>query len=217
MFSASRWVLLGLLIAARCAQGQAFPEFHVKAEVLSDNSNPFGDTSSAELCLTKTPQICYKLPSSYNLDPITEKFTSSSGEELVLFLAHTFGGSGSAYEYALLRSHAGGLTNLLPDVVTSNISDHALWQMPNISTMPVFLTSDYIWEDSYHYGDHRHEIRVYIYNDRVAHYEQVLHYATRRRYRSADLTEDDRVKVLNAERRTIESKIHAYVTSRRKR
>jgi hypothetical protein len=132
------------------------------------------------------------------MDPKSLKTTTASGEDLVLFSAHTMGGSGYAYEYALLQYNDRRLVNLLPRVRVSNISDRALWNMPEISPMPIFLTADYLWEDGAHYGDHRYTIRAYRYDPVTSKYTQILSYDTRRTYPSAEWP--GTVHVVSAER-----------------
>ncbi len=189
---------------------QEFPRYVLRAGKADRDGNPFDALSSAKLCVVAPAKRCFTLPAEHDkeftnyfyMDPKAIKTISASGEELVLFDAHTMGGSGYAYEYALLRYSNHKLTNLLPVIRVSNISDRALWNVPEISPLPIFLTADFLWEDGAHYGDHRYTVRAYRYDTATAKYIQIVSYETVRTYPSAEWP--GMVHVLKAERGPIE-------------
>lgn len=202
--------LVAVAMLTFAASAEQFPSFTLHPGKVKPGGNPFDALSSASLCLSES-NTCFALRSRsdqygltfYDEDPEALRFTSSSGEQFVLFDAHTAGGSGFAYGYALLRYRAGNLEDLLPLVETSNISDRALWDIPTLSTLPVFLTADFIWEDGAHYSNHRYKITAYVYRAGLNRYTKVSSFDTRARYPSADLSSRDYVHVLAAERQHI--------------
>jgi hypothetical protein len=176
----------------------------------SDGEHP----TPAGLCLATNQKRCYHFPAGkddiliYTSQPRAEELATYKGETLVLFSAHYQGGSGSSDEFALLRFENGSFKNLLPKIVLSNISNHTYWDIPAVSPMPLFVTSDFLWEDGAHYSDHRQQIIVYSYDPKTEEYKRILRYTTRKKYRGFDNTEDDVEPVLENERQTIEDKLN---------
>jgi hypothetical protein len=118
----------------------------------------------------------------------------------VLFNANCGGGSGSDDRYVLLRSEPDGhLKNLLPQVIVTNQADVAVWDLPTVSTMPVFLAADFLWEDGAHYGSHFFEVRIYIYDAAMDRYKMQHKYRTAHKYPGID-TWDAAPEVLEKER-----------------
>jgi hypothetical protein len=172
--------------------------------------------AAARLCLLATPQPCYTLPQIgrgetallYSYRPTALPVTTSSNEPLILFSAGFIGGSGSSFEYALLRHEGDTLINLLPIITLTNQSNHAVWNVPSVSVMPLFVTADFLWEDGAHYGPHRSTITVYRYDAPTRHYKQILAYDTRHIFPGFD-NFDHTYPVLEYERATILKKLAA--------
>jgi len=96
-----------------------------------------------------------------------------------------YGGSGSAFHYALLRPGNGKeIENLLPpDLILSEISEHAFWSDPSISDAPIFVTADFVWyfRDG-HFGDHRFTISAYALEKDLPGVPDLFNYALEDRY-----------------------------------
>jgi hypothetical protein len=147
----------------------------------------------------------------FGLHPKAQRVPLTSGGSLVLFSANSGGGSGSSDRYALLRyERDGSLRDLLPAITLTNQSDHALWDVPTVSDMPLLVTADYLWGAmEAHYGSHYYEIRVYHYDPTTGKYAQILKYETGHQYRGFDNTSDDPFPLLKFERTTILRKLAA--------
>jgi hypothetical protein len=175
--------------------------------------------SDARLCLIGNPRTCFSLNpirdkygvTYFGLQPRAERVRLHSGGSLVLFSAYCGGGSGSAVRFALLRHEAdGSLKDLLPLLTLSNQSDHALWDVPTVSVVPLLITADFIWEGmEAHYGSHFYQIRAYRYDPATDKYAQILEYQTGHQYRGFDNTSDDPFPLLKFERATILRKLAA--------
>ncbi|HWW22956.1 MAG TPA: hypothetical protein VNY78_03585 [Edaphobacter sp.] len=95
----------------------------------------------------------------------------------------------------------------MPTLMLSNQSDHALWNVPTISDMPLLVTADFIWEGSEgHYGPHFYEIRAYRFSTRTGKYAQILKYQTSHKYRGFD-NFDDPFPLLKYEKSSILRKL----------
>lgn len=180
----------------------------------------------ARLCLLNAPRTCYKLDSirdgsftkgevvNFGRAPRAERHELSDGGSLVLFMASSGGGSGTTFRLALLRySTTGSLDDLLPRTLVDNQSDYALWEEPNLSSMPILLTADFLWGAmEAHYGDHRYTVRAYRYDEPSAKYEPVLRYVTKHKYPSADIFDGARrYPVLRHERERIVSELESKI------
>jgi hypothetical protein len=178
-------------------------------------------TGAARLCLNARPTHCYSLPNGRNdvqsgiefefgLEPKTERASVQGGGSLILFSA-TFsgGGSGTLDELALLRYERDGtMRNLLPVVQLTEQGEHAIWQLPSISPMPVLVTAEYVWgKGETHFEQHLFEIRAYLYDLASQSYAEKIMYRTSRRYPSLD--EVDQVNVLTPERNEILRQLEA--------
>ena len=86
-------------------------------------------------------------------------------------------------ELALLDDRNGQLTNLLPNVTVTNLSEYHLWSAPNVSAMPILVTADFVWaEGEPHYGSHRYTITSYVYSQQSGLYSQRDEYVTATEY-----------------------------------
>jgi hypothetical protein len=180
---------------------------------------PFFAASGARLCLSDDARTCFRLhsmghgdvASDFGLYPKAQRVPLTSGGSLVLFFANSGGGSGSTDRYALLQyERDGSLRDLLPAITLTNQSDHALWDVPTVSPLPLFVTADVLWEDGAHYGPHYYEIRAYRYDPEIHKYAQILKYRTSRKYRGFDNSDSGYLfPLLKFERATILRKLAA--------
>ena len=173
-------------------------------------------TSGAQLCTLERHNICYAMPSHaldggqvvyhFGLDPRTERLPLNQGGSWVLFSA-TFsaGGSGSLERISVLRfepnDRRGKIVNLLPYVAVTNVSDRAIWPIPEVSPYPLFVDADFIWgAGETHFGPHSFQVGVWCFDPSTAFYKQVLSYRTAKRYDGGDV---GGVRVLRPERAEI--------------
>jgi hypothetical protein len=196
-----------------------FPPFTVHEGAKDEGGFP---TSDAKLCIVDSSQTCFSLSPQrglndkdedlyFGLYPKTQRIPLRSGGSLVLFFADCGGDSGSSARFALLRyERNGSLRDLLPTLMLSNQSDHALWDVSAASDMPLLVTADFIWEGlEGHYGSHFYEIRVYRYNTSTGKYAQVLKYQTSHKYRGFD-NFDDPFPLLKYEKSSILRKLGVH-------
>jgi hypothetical protein len=216
------YVVFTLPVAGRAQQTPAvvlqFPAYKVFPGKVDLDGLPIG---AARLCLNAQPTHCYLLPNGqkdagsgiefkFGLEPKAERISVQGGGSLILFSA-TFsgGGSGSLDELALLRYERDGtLRNLLPVVKLTEQGEHAIWQLPSISPMPVLVTADYVWgKGETHFAQHLFEISAYLYDLASQSYAGKIRYRTSHRYPSLD--EVDQVNVLTPERAEILRQLEA--------
>ena len=152
-------LMLALVLISLAVEAQiypTFPRFTVHAGQADKDGNP---TTGARLCVLPGDAPCFTLPAhtaagdgkvtyQFGLEPRAERETMLDGGALVFF-SGTFsaGGSGSLDELAILSFEAKKhtLTNLLPYVALTNVSDRAMWKLPDASPYPVLVTADFIW------------------------------------------------------------------------
>jgi len=219
------FVLLPISISVVFAQGvrpagvQEFPRYRL---IEGASEDPYSTTTGAQLCLVDGLKTCFTLEpekaavdgeemvTQFGLLPEGQRVSIRAGGSLVLIFADCGGGSGSSARFALLRYRRDHpLYDLLPKIELSNQSDHALWDVPSVSPMPVLVTADYIWgAGEAHYGSHFYEIRAYRYNPDTDKYAQILTYRTSRKYRGFD-NWDDPFPLLKFERAQILHKLGA--------
>ena len=191
-----------------------FPRFAVHPGRADGDGEP---ASGAALCVVPAGAPCYVLPPhtakddskvtyQFGLAPRAEREELLDGGALVFF-SGTFsaGGSGSLDELAILSFDAKKqtLTNLLPYVALTNVSDRAMWKLPDASPYPVLVTADFIWnfdQGETHFDPHRFTVEAWRMNFTSGHYEQVVKYTTAKKYDSGDSAP---VRVLAPERAEI--------------
>jgi hypothetical protein len=219
---------VSILMLAACLTGSTSPAQQTALGILEfpkfrlykgAADGPYFAASGARLCLGDDARTCFELhpighgdPESYfGLHPKAERIPLASGGSLVFFFANTGGGSGSTDRYALLQyERDGSLRDLLPAITLTNQSDHALWDVPTVSDMPLLVTADYLWGAmEAHYGAHFYEIRAYRYDPATGKYAQILKYETGHQYRGFDNTSDDPFPLLKFERATVLQKLAA--------
>jgi hypothetical protein len=84
------------------------------------------------------------------------------------------------------------------------INDPGDWSLPQISTLPVLVTADFIWDTDAgesHFGPHRYRIDAYVFDPQNGKYLKKLSYATTKKYPGSD--EADNIGALAAEKLAI--------------
>jgi hypothetical protein len=165
-----------------------------------------GPMGPASVCVEEAQRQCYTAPHEFGVSPTVEVVPVKQGLDALFFRVQSFGVSGWAVHFALLRSARTGksLENLFPpDTLVSNQSQHAFWNEPSISDAQIFLTAEYDYgPDESHYGEHRYIISAYVLRTSTMldglNYYLEDRYMTVRRY---DL--DANADVLGSERQEI--------------
>ena len=174
------------------------------------NEDGCSGRKSAQLCLDQPGvEQCFTLPPDkdyvFGLEPRIERVGKWRNQPLLLFSATFSGcGSGQLTEYALLAESKQGLVNLLPKVELTELSEHHMWDLPNVSSLPVLVTADYVWDfkaGETHFGDHHYRVEAFTFNAGVTLYEKRLSYVTAKRYPSE--REGPDVSILATERPAI--------------
>lgn len=177
-------------------------------------------TTSARICLGAAgTNHCYTPPSekyAFGLEPKAETIGTRVGHDLILFTA-TFsgGGSGDLTNLAILEERGGEFANLLPTVQLTNQSEYKRWNLPEISSLPILATADFVWDfdamkasnysEETHFARHRYKICVYIFDPQTRKYLQRIDFVTQKKYPGLD--EADSIRVLDAERKAILAKL----------
>jgi hypothetical protein len=221
------FVLLPILVSfvqAQRTHGAAgameFPRYKL---IEGAKDGPYFAATGAQLCLADGLKTCFALSpqkakfngeemaTQFGLMPEGQRISIRAGGSLVLFFADSGGGSDSGVKFALLRYRRDQpLYDLLPEIELSNQSDHALWDIPSLSPMPLLVTADFLWEGPEgHYGRHFYEIHTYRYNANIDKYEQILKYQTKRKYRGFD-NFDDPFPLLKYEKSSILRKLGVH-------
>jgi hypothetical protein len=204
------WALLvGCVIGAWGQEAHSgatreFPAFKVYPGTLDEGGFP---VTGARLCTSEAKAHCFALAPQveevrfvFGLRPKSQRIKLDSGGSLVLFNANCGGGSGSGDRYVLLRSEPDGqIRSLLPEILVSNQADVAVWDLPTVSPMPVFVTADALWEDGAHYSPHFFEVKTYVYDPIRDRYKLRRTYRTAHRYSGID-NWDSPPEVLQKER-----------------
>ena len=178
-----------------------FPAFTVSEGRLDENGFP---TSGAKLCLAATKSICYQMPShipqgsnqvtyDFGLEPHAKILPLTKGGSWALFSAlFSAGGSGTLTRLAILRyqgsdGSGGTLTNLLPYVGFTNVSEHAIWNVPSISPCPILVHADFIWgRNETHFSPHYYKIEAWVFDPATDRYKRAFSYRTRKKYAGGD-------------------------------
>ncbi len=196
----------------------AFPPFEVHPGKTDSDGVP---TSNATLCVVGEepcfPLFTYKEPKSnfeyhFGLKPAAEQVAVRSGGSLILFSGtYNAGGSASLTRLALVEYGTGGrLTNLLPDVYITEQGERKVWDLPDVSNMPVLLTAEANWVPSVEetrLAPHLFGITAYVFDSKTGKYAKRLEYVTAKKYPSLD--DVDVINVLEPERATILQKLKA--------
>jgi hypothetical protein len=208
-----KWIIR-VLLATGCVASCQSQYRILPGEADKDGCNP---TLPARICLgTVGTAHCYTPPSDkdyiFGLEPKARTVGRLDGQELTLFTAMFSGcGSGTLTKFALLTIEKGELVNLLPEVELSNQSEYRFWSLPQISSLPVLVTADFIWDreamtksnytQETHFARHRYNVEAFVFDTKSGRYAQKVSYETRKKYPGLD--DVDEIKVLNAEKPTI--------------
>jgi hypothetical protein len=179
-------------------------------------------TSPARICLgTVGIEHCYTPPdymkqAPFGLGPKAQTIGKLNGQNLTLFTS-TFsgGGSGDLTNFALLAVKEGQFVNLLPKVQLTNQSEYKVWNLPQISSQPILITADFIWDlkaaeasnyqEETHFAHHRYVIEVFIFDSASGCYLQRVKYTTNTKYPGLD--EVNAIHVITAEKPIIEARL----------
>jgi hypothetical protein len=209
--------LLALLATGTLSAGQAsaaprsrpFPHFTQKEGKLDADGLP---TSGATLCVFDGRNVCFEMPPKegsknltyeFGLEPHSERLPLADGSSWVFFTAmFSGGGSGTLTRFAVLRySYDGKIENLLPWVGVTNVSQYAMWSLPEVSPYPMLILADFVWgKGESHFDRHFYNVSVWKFDPKFDHYFQAIEYRTAQKYSSGD---DDRIRVLGLERQEI--------------
>jgi hypothetical protein len=214
---------LALLMAHIVAYGQiadlppntTFPHYTVAEGQLDENGFP---TSGAKLCLASKKGICYQMPShtlqgstqvtyDFGLEPRAKILPLTNGGSWAFFSSvFSAGGSGTLTRLAILRYQSsegedGVLTDLLPYVAVTNVSEHALWTVPSVSPYPVLVHADFIWSSGeIHFARHYYAVEVWRFDPATDRYRKAVSYRTSKKYEGGD---SGPISVLGPERAEI--------------
>lgn len=178
-------MLVAFFTAAGCAQDRVIP-----GRQDSDGL----PTSPARLCVGAAPvESCYEPPSDefkFGIAPQARTIASLDGYLLVLFTA-TFsgGGSGLLTNFALLKIQDGALTDLPPRVQLTDQSEYKIWNLPEVSQLPVLVTADFVWDmnaGETHFAPHRYRISAYVFDPLTGKYSERVQYRTKKKYPGED-------------------------------
>jgi hypothetical protein len=139
----------------------------------TEGPDGFYPKGEAKVCVQgRQGQDCYKAPKGFGRTPGLSVVELRKGELALFFEAASGGVSGWNIHFALLEfcdrdqfpCGVDELRNLLPyELAVSNQSQHALWELPEISDSKVFLTADGVWGPrEAHYTDHRYIVSAYV-------------------------------------------------------
>jgi hypothetical protein len=126
------------------------------------------------------PKVIYQ----FGLDPCSERLPLATGGSWVFF-AGTFSGGGSGWleRLAVLRYDGDSIINLMPFKTVTNISDRAMWTVPNASPYPILVDADFIWSDGEsHFEPHFYMVEAWLFDSRSDHYVRAFSYRTTKKY-----------------------------------
>jgi hypothetical protein len=208
--------LLAATIGA--AEFISFPPFTIHSGKTDSNGS---STSNATLCVDGE-EPCFSILTGHSQSPPVEYFFGAnptaeriplpSGGSLVLFTGtYSTGGSGTLTAVDLLEYEASGrISNLLPEVRHTEQGERQIWNVPEISLMPILVTADANWDPSAgetHFSPHLFTVWAYVFDPATQKYVNRIQYATARKYPSLD--DADSIQVLDPERATIIQKLAA--------
>jgi len=191
-------------------------------------------TTPARVCLGATGEAhCYAPPNdkhgssekeeyTFGLEPKAKAVGRFNAQELTLFTAMFSGcGSGTLTHLSLLTVRDGQFANLLPKVELTEQSEYKFWSFPQVSSLPILVTADFIWDfdsmkksnysEETHFARHRYTISLYMFDSKSSQYVQAARYETTKKYPGLD--DVDEIHVLDAERPAILAKLRRSVPS----
>ncbi len=159
------------------------------------DENGCSGNQPAQLCFDRPGALeCYAFPNDkkfvFGLDPKAKSIGEWREQPLILFSATFSGcGSGTLTEYALLTSINGRVKNLLPRVELTDQGEYQLWNLPQISKLPVLAIADFVWDfkaGETHFGFHHYRVEAYVFNPGTGDYVQKVSFVTPHRYPGED-------------------------------
>jgi hypothetical protein len=140
------------------------------------------------------------LTCEFGLEPHSERLTLGDGGSWVFFSAmFSGGGSGTLTRFAVLRyTSEGKIDNLLPWVGATNVSQYAMWNLPDVSLYPVLVLADFVWgKGETHFDSHLYTVEAWMYDPNADKYVQAFEYNTSKKYSGGDSSP---IRVLAPER-----------------
>jgi len=191
-----------------------FPPFTVTEGNLDADGFP---VSGAKLCVLTKKDLCFQMPSEiygssegtkyeFGLEPHYELLKLKDRGYWVFFSAlFSGGGSGTLTRFAVLRyegdNENGRIVNLLPYVAATNVSEWAIWPLPDSSAFPVLVHADFVWgKGEYHFDSHFYTVEAWVFDSNVDKYVNAFEYKTSRKYSGGDSSP---IRVLRPERNEI--------------
>ena len=148
-----------------------------------------GEGTPAQLCVDSAGiRHCFLFfdgNEAYDSNAEAHEVKLSSGGKLILLTAeHDISADSTVRSIALLANRGGELKNILS--LKHSIEDYAIWNLPDISRMPILLTAYSIWDmdTECHACAHRYTIASYVYNTLEAQYVQFDQLSTSAKYES---------------------------------
>jgi hypothetical protein len=150
------------------------------------------------LCVGSHELQCHSSPSggrTFGINAEAEE-VSYKGGKLILFTAEDESASEVWLALTLLANRGGQLENLLPEIPSSD--ERHFWNLPDISTMPILVTTYYLWGDEEcHACPHRYLVASYVYSKQAGRYIQYDEFMTEDKYASNDkVLEPEKTKIL---------------------
>jgi hypothetical protein len=194
---------------------KAFPRFTIGEGQLDQDGFP---TSGAKLCLVDDKKNCYLMPShtaagpgqvtyEFGLEPHAKILPLTNGGSWTFFSAlFSAGGSGTLTRLAILRyqsgeGKSGALINLLPYIGVTNVSEYAIWTIPNAPPYPVLVHADFIWgSKETHFAPHYYTVEAWRFDTATDRYKKAVSYRTSKKYEGGD---SGPISVLGPERAEI--------------
>lgn len=122
-------------------------------------------------------------------DPHVEFVNFADAHQAVIFSANiNYSGSGWTWLWSLLVLDSHGIwQNMLPEVTSSNQSEHLFWHSPAQSSYGIFSVADFIWaEGETHFAAHRYRIKSYEYCASKSKYVLADDFVTKRKFPGLD-------------------------------
>lgn len=145
--------------------------------------------TAARVCLGASAKHCYAAPSDRNyifsMEPAARTIGQIGGQPLILFSALFTGcGSGTLTSYSLLTVRNGDFVSLLPKLELTNVSEHRIWNLPQISNLPILASADFIWDldKETHFESHRYRIKAFVFEPKSGRYIERVNFDTSRKY-----------------------------------
>jgi hypothetical protein len=194
---------------------KTFPRFTLRKGQIDQDGFPI---SGAKLCLVNDKRYCYLMPShtaegsgrvtyDFGLEPHAKILPLTNGGSWAFFSAmFSAGGSGTLTRLAILRyqsgeGKSGALINLLPYIGVTNVSEYAIWTIPNASPYPVLVHADFIWgSKETHFAPHYYTVEAWRFDTATDRYKKAVSYRTSKKYEGGD---SGPISVLGPERAEI--------------